>query len=70
MLKITQPAFAAAYMDGKKPHIMSWTVSGNAGTVRRTVGKSWHKDDPAIGWKAARKEGVKVIKIALVADLQ
>lgn len=69
-MKLQQPAFAAVYMDGKQPHIMSWTVSGSATSVRDKVGKSWHKDDPATGWKAARKEGVKVLKIALVADLQ
>jgi hypothetical protein len=67
MVKIKQSAFAAAELNGKKPHILSWTVCGTAEGVRRTVGKAWCEENPKEGWKAARIEGMKVLKITMVA---
>lgn len=68
-MKIKQPAFAAVYNDEKKPHIMAWTVCGSASLVRQRVGKSWHKDDWETGWREAKIEGVRVVKIDLCATL-
>ncbi len=69
-MKIKQPAFAAYYKDEKKPHIMAWTICGSAEGVRRTIGKQWDSEDPKTGWKAAKIEGIRVIKIDLCATLQ
>ncbi len=68
MGKITQKAFAAMYVDEKRPHIMSWTIRGTAHGVRVAVGTRWCKEDPANGWKAAKIEGVRVVKIDMIAQ--
>lgn len=69
MPTIKQPAFAAIMdPDSKRPHIMSWTVSGSAQHVRWQVGKAWCQEDPANGWKAAKIEGVRVVKITMMAQ--
>lgn len=66
MAKIQQMAFAAIDMRQKpKPHILSWTVNGSAAAVRQAIGKAWYQEDPKEGWKAARTEGIKVVKIAM-----
>jgi hypothetical protein len=66
MTKITQTAFAAVDTTSiNKNHIMSWTVSGSAGGVRRQVGKAWDAGDPKQGWHAARAEGIRVKKITI-----
>ncbi len=70
MRQIKQYAFAAAYVDDKSPHIMSWTIAGSPFTVRQRVGEQWCKEDPKNGWKAARIEGIKVVKVTLTAAIQ
>jgi hypothetical protein len=69
MAKIKQTAFAAVDMTSwQKPHILSWTVSGTAAAVRQAVGRAYCEENPKDGWKAARIEGMKVLKIAMVAQ--
>ena len=71
MAKIEQTAFAAADMTSwSKPHILAWTVSGSATAVRIAVGKAWCEEDPNDGWRAAKIEGIKVLKITMTADPQ
>lgn len=67
--KFRQAAFAGVVMDGKKPHIMAWSVSGSASHVRHQIGRSWCKEDPREGWKAAKIEGIRVVKVDLCATL-
>jgi hypothetical protein len=66
--QVKQSAFAAMYVHQKQPHIMSWTIAGSPFTVRERVGKQWCAEDPKNGWKAARIEGVKVVKVTLTAN--
>jgi hypothetical protein len=35
--------------------------------VRDKIGKVWEPDDPKSGWKAARIEGMRVMKIEVTA---
>jgi hypothetical protein len=68
MAKIQRTAFAAADMRQKpKPHILAWTVNGTATAVRKAIGRAWCEEDPNEGWKAARIEGIKVVKITMTA---
>ena len=67
MPKVQQTAFAAMYVHQKQPHIMSWTIAGSPFTVRDRVGKQWDGADPKAGWKAARVDGIKVVKIVMTA---
>lgn len=58
-----QKAFGAIFRpDGWVP---SWTISGGASQVRQHVGRSWNKENPAEGWKAAKIEGAKVVKVEI-----
>jgi hypothetical protein len=69
MSKITQTAFAAVDLRGSgKPWIMAWSIRGLAKDVRDEVGKAWCKEDPAMGWRAAKIEGIKVVKIDMTAN--
>lgn len=70
MAKIKQSAFAAVDTTVKPPHICVWTVSGAAYMVRNKIGKVWEPDDPKAGWKAARIEGMRVLKIDLCSEIQ
>lgn len=65
MPKVKQKAFAATYEHHKEPHIMIWTIAGTPSIVRERVGKQWCTEDPKNGWKAARIEGIKVVKIVM-----
>lgn len=68
MAKIQQTAFAAVDMTSwRKPHVLAWTVNGTANAVRQAVGKAWCEEDPKEGWRAARIEGIKVMKITMTA---
>lgn len=68
-MKIKQSAFAAICADSPgKPYIIPWTVNDTATAVRNTVGRAWCKDDHAAGWRAAKVEGMRVIKIDISAD--
>ena len=68
MAKIKQTAFAAADMRGwGKPYFLAWTVSGTATEVRKKIGEAWCEENPSDGWKAARIEGIKVLKIEMIA---
>ena len=69
MTKIKQSAFAAVDTAVSKPHVCVWTVCGSAGQVRDKIGKIWLPEDPKAGWKAARIEGMRVLKIDLCGDL-
>lgn len=63
MAKIKMTAFAAVDTASKPPHICVWTICGSAGQVRDKIGKVWEPDDPKDGWKAARIEGMRVLKV-------
>ncbi len=65
MAKIKQTAFAAIDTRDKPPHICVWTVSGTAARVREKIGKTWLPENPKAGWRGARIEGMRVIKIDL-----
>lgn len=65
-MKIRQKAFAAINI-GDPKHILAWTVAAMAQTVRERVGRTWCEEDSKEGWRAARIEGMRVIKIEMVA---
>lgn len=67
MAKIKLPAFAAVDTTTKPPHICVWTIAGSAGYVRDKIGKVWSPEDPKAGWKAARIEGMRVMKVEITA---
>ena len=67
MAKIKLPAFAAVDTTTKPPHICVWTICGSATQVRDKIGKVWHPDDPKSGWRGARIEGIRVMKIEITA---
>jgi hypothetical protein len=69
MTKIKLSAFAAVDTRDKPPHICVWTVSGTAAMVRQKIGKAWLPDDPKAGWRGAKIEGMRVIKIDMAGDL-
>jgi ribonuclease HI len=61
--RITKKAFAA--IDTTNDHIASWTISGSAQYVRDQIGKVWLPSDPKEGWKEARIEGMRVVKVEI-----
>lgn len=70
MTKIKQAAFVAVDTMAKPPRLCIWTVSGSAARVREKIGKTWLPEDPKVGWKGARIEGMRVIKIDLCGTVQ
>lgn len=64
-LKIPKPQKAFAALDTSTGWIATWTICGTTHGVREAVGRIWSKEDPANGWKAARLEGMRCVKIEL-----
>ncbi len=58
-----QTAFAAIDRNDKSAHIAAWTIKGTAKLVREAVGETWLNGNHSEGWKAAKIEGMKVVKI-------
>jgi len=69
MAKIKQTAFAAVNTAAKPHHISFWTISGTPASVRLKVGKGWNPDNPKDGWITAKIDGMRVVKVTMVADL-
>lgn len=59
-----QIGFGARFADDD-PHVPVWTILGSAKGVREAAGRQWCQDDPANGWKAARIEGARVVKVEI-----
>lgn len=57
-----QIGFACKFLSNDD-HIPVWTIHGTAGGVRDAVGRSWSANDPKGGWKAAKIEGAKIVKV-------
>lgn len=62
-LKIPKPQKAFAALDTSSGWIAAWTIHGTTNAVRKAVGKVWCSE--AEGWKAARIEGMRCVKIEL-----
>lgn len=60
-----QTAFAAIDRNDKSRHILAWTIRGSATLVRQAIGFSWLGDDWEAGWKSAKSDGMRVVKIKL-----
>lgn len=45
--------------------VAAWTIHGSASAVRDAVGRQWRKEDMVNGWKAAKIEGAKVVKVEI-----
>jgi hypothetical protein len=60
-----QMAFAATDTLVQPPHILAWTINGTARAVRNEIGKAWRRDDPSEGWKEAKRDGMRVVKIEM-----
>jgi hypothetical protein len=65
-MKITETGFAAINIETKPPHIMVWSICGTARGVRKEVADNWPpRDGERDGWKAAKRDGVRVRKIKI-----
>ncbi len=62
-----QKMFGAMNTSIKPPWVSAWTVRGTARDVRREVGRAWCIGDPVEGWRAAKKDGMRVVKIEIRA---
>jgi len=65
MSRKLKPQTAFAALDTTTDWIAKWTIHGSATAVRRAIGEVWDKSDPSEGWKAAKIEGMRVVKIEL-----
>lgn len=61
----SQFMFGAVLDSDKEHHVARWTLHGQAAQVRDAVGKVWCEEDPTEGWKAARIEGMRVVRVEL-----
>lgn len=55
-------AYGASFYDDD-PRVSPWTMKGTPRLVRQEVGKQWDASDPVAGWKAARKNGARLVKL-------
>ena len=60
-----QSLFGAADMDRDDPYIPTWTLHMTAASVRASVGEAWDENDHLKGWRAAKKDGMRVVKCTL-----
>lgn len=59
-----QKGFGAIF-DKDGLHVPTWTIASSASDVRQSVGRSWSPIDPVNGWKAAKEDGVRVVKVEI-----
>lgn len=64
MKRKPQTGFGAVF-SADDPHVPAWTIASAAYHVREEVGRQWCKEDPASGWKAAKIEGARVVKVEI-----
>lgn len=66
MKPIKTTGFAAVNILTKPPHIMTWSVNGNAAGVRKAVADNWpERAGSPDGWKNAKKDGIRVRKVEI-----
>lgn len=61
----TKPQRAFAAMSTSNGWVSAWTIHGTSHAVREAVGRQWCKENPVNGWKAARLDGMRCVKIEL-----
>ena len=61
--KKPQKMFGATNVNDADPWVSAWTISMTARNVRNEIGKAWKPENPAEGWKSARIDGMRVVKV-------
>ena len=61
----SQKMFGAMDTKDDLAWVGTWTIKMSAREVRKEVGRAWCIGDPVEGWKAARNEGMRVVKVEI-----
>jgi hypothetical protein len=66
MAQLREVGFVAVNILTKPPHMMVWSVAGNAGDVRKSIAAAWpERPESSDGWKNAKRDGVRVRKVEI-----